>query len=1348
MKKNGSNILVAAAAGSGKTAVLVERIIHKIIDEKMDIDKILVVTFTNAAASEMRERILDAIYKKLEEEPQNVHLQRQLTLLPKASICTIHSFCLDVIHNYFYEIELASNFRIADTVEIDLLKQEVLDDLFEQKYLENDSDFIELLETYTNYRGDEALQELILTIYRFMQSNPFPEKWLQEKLNLLIKNEEIKDFGETIWGKIILEYIKEEMEEAVLRLQNMQNKMEGFYELSKFTQVIAEDKIELQEIIGQIHSWDNTYLRIQNLHFSKWPTDKKVTLDLKEEAKQTRDNIKKTIKEDIGKLINQNSETIFADFEKILPILQKLVNLVIEFGKLFAEKKKEKNCIDFNDIEHFALTILLKNPTTVAKKYQEKFIEIAIDEYQDSNLVQESILTSISRGNNIFMVGDVKQSIYKFRQARPELFLQKYQTYQLKEQKKEDEHLKIQLFRNFRSRQNILDVTNLVFEAIMSKKLGDIDYNENEYLNYGANYPDLEIEKYQNTNEQIEKNQTVDAKPEDPEKDNYQMAMHTRATEMLIIDLKEQDEIQVFTQNMSKEKLLREQNETNRLEEEKLTIKAEEEPAKNSIQDIEKDKKQEERIEDEVLEARMVANKIQGLLKDGTMVYDRKKGYRPIKPKDIVILLRATSTLAPIYEKELSDLEIPVYSDTSSSYLDSVEIQTILSILKIMDNPLQEIPLVVVLRSSIGNFTDNDLLQIRLTDRNCNFYEALVKTRLCAEGNLKQKIEEFFAKLDKWKKQEQYMPLDELIWQIYLDTGYYQYVGLLPNGAMRQANLKTLFEKAKQYETASYKGLFHFVHFIEKLKKQNGDLASSKLIGENEDVVRIMSIHKSKGLEFPVVFLCNSQKKFNMQDLNESILLHQDLGLGPTFIDTKKKIKYSTLAKEAIKLQMKQETLSEEERILYVALTRAKEKLYITGRSKDFAKEIEQKRQELAVYLEQTTDLKLDDKLIRKGKSYLDWLLYVYLLGQEKSITLKGEEKSIDNIITLQTFSKKELLASLKNQQEEKKIDMIQEIQNKWSEILQAEKNNAQAEKYNIQEENNTQQENIQQELSKILEWQYRYLVDTKLPTKTSVTKIKQEKMKLQDINLETEEEIELENIFGENRFRKHEKTELTKQSERKGQERCPEQKQQQQEEQKETSKVFSEIMPKFMQESRKISNAHKGTLVHLCIQRLKEENEYTLQDIQEMIQELAEKQIITGEEAESIDPNLIFSYTKSKLFQELKNAKEIHKEQPFYISLPAKEIIKEAKEANSEKEVLVQGIMDLFYINSNNQLTLVDFKTDYVGKAKDAKEKIVEKYKIQLEIYKKALEQALSRKVDKVVLCLANANWEEVVIS
>ena len=495
IQEKNSNILVAAAAGSGKTAVLVERIIHKIIDEQMDIDKILVVTFTNAAASEMRERILEAIYKKLEENPENVHLQRQIILLNKASICTIHSFCLDVIHNHFYEIDLPSNFKIADTAEIDLLKQEVLDDLFEQKYTENDKNFIELLENYTNYRGDEALQELVLKIYKFIQSSPFPIKWLQEKLELL--KIEDKDISQTIWGKLIIQTVDDDIQESIMQLEVTKSKMALYPEMTKFYQTISEDIINLQDL-QKYNSWDELYIKLLNFNFSKWPVDKKVTNDLKEDSKEIRDKVKKHIKEKTAKLLSCSQEQAVKDLKIITPILEKLANLVTEFTKNFAEKKKEKNCIDFNDIEHFALKILLdenNNPTEVAKKYKEKFEEIAIDEYQDSNLVQEAILTSISKGNNIFMVGDVKQSIYKFRQARPELFLQKYDEYKNKEEKTQEDNLKIQLFRNFRSRQNILNITNLVFESIMSKELGDINYNENEYLNYGANYPEPEEAK-------------------------------------------------------------------------------------------------------------------------------------------------------------------------------------------------------------------------------------------------------------------------------------------------------------------------------------------------------------------------------------------------------------------------------------------------------------------------------------------------------------------------------------------------------------------------------------------------------------------------------------------------------------------------------------------------------------------------------------------------------------------------------------------------------------------------------------------------------------------------------------
>ncbi len=1208
IQEKNSSILVAAAAGSGKTAVLVERIIHKIIDEQMDIDKILVVTFTNAAASEMRERILEAIYKKLEEKPENVHLQRQIILLNKASICTIHSFCLDVIHNHFYEIDLPSNFKIADTAEIDLLKQEVLDDLFEQKYTENDKDFIELLENYTNYRGDEALQELVLKIYKFIQSSPFPIKWLQEKLELL--KIEDKDISQTIWGKLIIQTVEEDVQEGIMQLEAIKSKIALYPEMAKFYQKICEDLIILKDL-QNYNSWDELYIKLLNFNFSKWPVDKKVTNDLKEDSKEIRDKVKKHIKEKTAKLLSCSQEQAIKDLKIITPILEKLANLVTEFTKNFAEKKKEKNCIDFNDIEHFALKILLNennNPTEVAKKYKEKFEEIAIDEYQDSNLVQEAILTSISKGNNIFMVGDVKQSIYKFRQARPELFLQKYDEYKNKEEKTQEDNLKIQLFRNFRSRQNILNITNLVFESIMSKELGDINYNENEYLNYGANYPEPEEIK------------------------NY-----AGIAELDIIDLKEDESITAF--------------------------------------EGEEDEEEQERVEDDVLEAKFVANKIQELLNSNYMVFDKKQGYRKIRPKDIVILLRATSNLSPIYEKELSDLELPVFSDTSGTYLDTVEIQTILSVLKIIDNPLQDIPLVVVLRSSICNFTDNDLITIRLTDRNCNFYEALIKTRLICDGDLKNKIESFLEKLEKWKSISQYMPLDEFIWQIYLDTGYYQYVGLLPNGAMRQANLKTLFEKAKQYEKASFKGLFNFIQFIDKLKKQNGDLASAKLIGENEDVIRIMSIHKSKGLEFPVVFLCNSHKKFNMQDLNDNILLHQDIGFGPTIMDTTRKIKYSSIAKDAIKLKMKQETLSEEQRILYVALTRAKEKLYITGRSKDFTKYVQEKNKVLEMY--ESENIKLDAKLMKKANSYLDWIMYVYLFNQGRTITLKGEQYKLSDIITLNVSNKKDLLKTLSKEEVAEQIDLKEKIEK----ILK-----------NKSEEENKKSE---QALKELLEWKYDYIVDTTLPTKSSVTKIKQEKIKLEEMLKEVEsEEVEYKKSY----------------------------------------------TPKFMQEDKKISNAEKGTLVHLCIQRLDEKKDYELKDIQNMIINLVQKEIITQNEADAIDVDLIYQYTKSQLFEELRQAKEVHKEQPFYINIPAKEVIREAE--NSNKNILVQGIIDLYYIDKNDNLILIDFKTDYISNETNAKEKILDKYKVQLEIYKTALEQALDRKVNKTALCLVKGEY------
>ena len=1234
---------------------MVERIINKVINDGVDIDKILIVTFTSAAASEMRERILEAIYKKIEENPTDINLQRQIVLLNKSNISTIHSFCLDVIRNNFYEIDASANFRVADTAEIELLKQEVMDDLFEEKYLAEDKSFEKLLNTYTNYRGDEKLRELILNIYKFIQSSPFPELWLEEQVEKFnLKDKITQDFSNTIWGKIILENFNEEIIDSILKLKQVQKNLQKFEELTKFEAVIATDIENLEKISNSTNSWESAYNNAMLLAWPKWPSDRKITLEIKDNAKQIRDSIKKKIAQLIEKYLIYNSEQANKDIYEMYDILCGIKNMVTEFTKKFAIRKKEKNIVDFNDIEHFALNILLKvdengriYETDVAKKYKEKFEEIAIDEYQDSNLVQEYILKSVSKGNNIFMVGDVKQSIYKFRQARPELFLEKYEKYKLKGNEITS-GMKIQLFKNFRSRENILNITNLVFENIMSKKLGDICYDENEFLNYGANYPEL-----------VEKNENI------------------LIPELNVIDLK-QDEESIYKDNGQQEEVSSSNNN------DAIVANTETNQDEENMDASEN----QERIEDVVLEAKFVAKKIKEIINSNYMVYDKKKGYRKVTYKDIVVLLRSTKVSAPIFEKEIANLNMPVFSDVSSEYLESMEIQTIMNLLKVIDNPMQDIPLVTVLRSSIGMFTDNELVEIRGNNKNITFYESL-KNKLEELKNLekenvnnipnkgkkntsdkyeaqsdkiskeqenlmelKNKIENFINNINKWQKEEKYLALDELIWKIYSDTNFYNYVTLLPNGSLRQANLKMLFERAKQYESASFKGLFNFINFIDNIHSNSGDLSSAKLIGENENVIRIMSIHKSKGLEFPVVFLSCVGKQFNLQDLNESIILHQDLGFGPKYINAEKAIEYTTLAKEAIRLQSKVETLSEEMRVLYVAMTRAKERIIITGISKDAEKAFKEKRDLISMYKD---DRKvLNPILIKKYKSYLDWLELVYF----------NNEENISGYITMNVIKKQKLLKSLDtNAIEPNDENIVQKLNNKACKV----------------------ETSSLEKMKKILNWKYEHIESSSIPTKTSVTKIKESAENTNE-QIPSIEEIQ----------------------------------------QNTAESKFAVTRPQFLNQEIQITGAQKGTLMHLCFQKMDEHKEYTKDTIKELVDGLINRKIITPLEGKSININKLLSYTKSELFNQLKNAKEVHKEQPFYISLTSEEVY-----GNSTKDnILVQGIIDLYFINQNNEVILVDYKTDFVERGKE--DELVEKYKKQLEIYKRALQESLQRNVDK----------------
>ena len=1144
MTQKGNNILVAAAAGSGKTAVLVERIINKITNEKIDIDKLLVVTFTNAAATEMRERVLDAIYKKLEEEPDNLNLRKQIILLNKSNISTIHAFCLEVIKNNFYRIDVSPNFRLASTPEIELLRMETLEQTFDELYESKDAEFINLINTYCSYRDDDDLKEIILKIYKYIQSMPFPEEWLNEHVEKFNMKECTEDFAKTEWGKILIENAKEVIQEGIKALKQQAVKLQQDEMLIKWNIIINEDIDNLEKLLN-INTWDELYNQIADIKFRTWAQDKKIESDIKDEAKEIRDKVKSQINDLKNKIFLYNSHQATKDIYEMYRILVNIERVIHKFSQNYQQIKKEKNIIDFNDIEHFALKILIEKdefgnyvPTEIAEKYQEKFAEIAIDEYQDSNEIQEYILNTISRGNNIFMVGDVKQSIYKFRQSRPELFIEKYNTY------KEN---KIQLYSNFRSRDNILNLTNIIFENIMSKNFGNIEYDESEYLNLGLEYPEDKTKKLLNG-----------------------------IPELNIIDL-------------------------------------------NSI---EEDEEEELNIENTVLEAKFVANKIQELINSNYYVFDKKVGYRKLQLKDIVILLRKTINIASIYEKEILGLGYPVFSDIGTNYFESMEIQIIINLLKIIDNPDNDIALVSILRSPIWEFTDNELLEIKMLKRNESFYKSLVANKESKNIELRKKVTNFLEDIEDFSEKQEYLKLDELIWYIYEKTGFYTYVSLMKNGNIKVANLKMLFEKAKDYEQGSFKGLYNFIKFIDKVTKTGSDMGAPKLIGENEDVIRIMSIHKSKGLEFPVVFLSGTGNQFNIMDLNEKILLHPKIGIGPKYINYERKIQYNTLAKEAIKIQTKKEVLEEEMRLLYVALTRSREKLIITGINKNLEKSSKSKKETINANLSKG---KIDISNLKKAKSYLDWIELVNLFDDR-----------MKNLINVNIYSPKDIVKKEETKEEKKQI--------------------------------NIEERPINPEINKILTWEYSRKELTTIQGKSSVS-------------------------------------EITKQ---KGEE-----------------KIVCELKkPKFMEEKLQLSKAEIGTAVHLVLQKLDFKANYDKEKIEKLLQDLVLRKIMTENQMKAISREKILNFIKSDLFQEIQKAKQVFKEQPFYITIPVKQIY----EKDIEENILVQGIIDLYCINEKDEIILVDYKTDYVPNKDE--QYLIEKYEGQLELYKKAIERAVQQKV------------------
>ena len=924
------NVLVSAAAGSGKTAVLVERIISMITDpdKNIDIDRLVVVTFTKAAAAQMKDKIRKALDSMLDENPGDVNLLRQITLLNNAQITTIDSFCLWIIRNHFPEVNLDPGFRIMDEGEKKLIENDVLEDVLEEFYAEADEEFFNLVDAFGMGRDDSGLVSIIDKIYRFSRSNPWIDEWFDECMKVYddetYDNPAIKELYDSIKNALF------DYRDKYNRLVDICSEPAG---PAAYTGALQSDLLGINEMINSQDFGElGRRIRIFSFEALSRKKDAGADPDIKEYVKGQRKLFKDYIGRLNDKIFLKDDEGIFSDMQGAGIQIRTLLKVAKVYAKRVSEVKREKGIIDFNDMEHLALSILVKKEdgkfvyTETADKLANRFEEILIDEYQDSNQLQEVILNAVSKtrltgeNNNIYMVGDVKQSIYKFRLACPELFIEKYDTYG-----ETGDNVRIELQKNFRSRENVLECANDVFSHIMNKNFSGIGYDESVRLNAGFPYPE-----YSDSNYGDEANKSTDV-------------------------------ILISSEN-----------------EEEATTRE--------------------------LEADRLAKLIEEIVASGVNVYDSDENiYRPAEYRDIVILTRSVTGWADTFADALMDRGIPAYTDSSTGYFSVREIQVILSMLTIVDNPVQEISLAAAMMSYFGGFTAAELGMVRKlgrehADKNThnNLYEHLKAVAVLGgadkiqETDVKQlsgKCALFLAKLTEYRDKSSVESLYDLCWEMIYDSGYYDYVGTMPAGVQRQANLNVLLERAAGYGKSSYSGLFNFLRYIERLKKFDEDFAEGAASLDNENLVRIMSIHKSKGLEFPIVILAGAHKSINFMDATAPVLVDQNLGIAVDYVDLKRRTKTPTIIKGAMARRIVRESIAEEERLLYVAMTRAREKLIITGVVKDADKTLDKYRGS-AKQLAADGMLSFADS--ENIKNYLDMIMPVCLMDSDK---LKGSFK-------------------------------------------------------------------------------------------------------------------------------------------------------------------------------------------------------------------------------------------------------------------------------------------------------------------------------------------------------------------
>lgn len=978
IETRGTNLLVSAGAGAGKTAVLVERIIRKVSDlsSPIDVDRILVVTFTNAAAAEMRERISAALTAKLKETGAE-HLSRQLALMGKASITTLHSFCLEIVRQNFFRLGLDPGFRVADEAECALMRVDIITDLLEERYQSLEPAFLTLVEGFGGKNSDSGLQGLILSVAEYALSQPEPLRWLQQAADAFRPPEDA-ELTSLSWYGDVRHAIRSQLTMAIDNVQGALVTAAKPHGPAHYTDVLEKDLNALRGLLNKVGCpWDEIRDLCLGFSFDRLPTKRGYESPLKEVCQGYREKAKKHVQVLRDQFFSQSERQVLDGIRAAIPQVTELTALAADYLDLYRKAKLQKGIVDFSDLEHMALSILKHNgePSAVAMELKARFAEVFVDEYQDINAVQETVLQMVSRNDNMFLVGDVKQSIYRFRLADPSLFRAKETAYS----KHEANGINVHLSHNFRSRPSVIHCVNYLFQRLMSVQgVGEVAYGEGAALVAGADYPPGE-----NT-----------ASPQ---------------VELCLLDRRAADG------------------------------------------------ESEEDVDATSREATAIAHKISSLVEGRRLhVWDKSQcQYRPVEYRDIVILMRATRGRAEVYSEIFQQLNIPLYSDSLGGYFRSTEVSNLLSALKVIDNPRQDIPLAALLRSPLVGLNVEELAEIRLA-KSGGFWDCVLAAS-ATSTDLGQKLQHLLIRLTQWRDMARRGGLPELLMRIYEDTGYYFYVGSLPGGRQRQANLRALYDRACQYEATVYRGLFKFLRFIQRLQDQEGDLATPGALGENDNVVRVMSIHKSKGLEFPVVFVAGLGNRFNLRDLSQPVLIHKQLGLGPQVVDMDSRCLYPSLPRLAIKHRLHGESLSEELRVLYVALTRAREKLYLVA-SLDGLEEAKRR------WLEQgLSPGLLPVSVMESATCYMDWLgpacfSHATLGGSHADASLFSEMSAGEEIASDQVSS------------------VYAEELDRVSRLLPLPDHGYSA------------------ELNRKLNWSYPYLTSSLIPAKISVSDLKRRK--------------------------------------------------------------------------------------------------------------------------------------------------------------------------------------------------------------------------------------------------------------